>query len=146
MCSECVEDVKNVPNKANLRKWVAALRSGDYTQGRLANYNQDSDSYCCLGVACHVAELSGVSPLGQGALHWRTRGSLIPAVRDWLGVNSTDPVLVAGGQPLHAGPGTASVLNDVDKKTFPEIADLIEIKYDLKDDDALEDAASEPQS
>lgn len=32
-------------------KWVAALRSGEYTQGTGNLYNPYSDSYCCLGVA-----------------------------------------------------------------------------------------------
>lgn len=38
-------------------KWVAALRSGEYTQGTANLYNDTDDSYCCLGVAGRVAEI-----------------------------------------------------------------------------------------
>lgn len=34
-------------------KWVAALRSGDYKQGK--NQLCDGAAYCCLGVLCEVA-------------------------------------------------------------------------------------------
>lgn len=35
-------------------KWTAALRSGEYKQGRSCLRNDDYE-YCCLGVACHLA-------------------------------------------------------------------------------------------
>lgn len=39
-------------------KWVEALRSGKYKQGR---YNLHyKDAYCCLGVLCEVAVAEGV--------------------------------------------------------------------------------------
>ena len=40
------------PTKAAIRKWVAALRSGEYKQtiGTL----QNSHGHCCLGVACEI--------------------------------------------------------------------------------------------
>lgn len=34
------------------RKWVSALRSGDYTQGK--NKLAHRGSYCCLGVLCDL--------------------------------------------------------------------------------------------
>lgn len=36
-------------------KWVAALNSGDYTQGycRLSN---DDNTFCCLGVLCDIVQ------------------------------------------------------------------------------------------
>ena len=37
-------------------KWVAALRSGEYKQGRDVLHNNKSNTYCCLGVLCRVAE------------------------------------------------------------------------------------------
>ena len=39
--------------------WVAALRSGEYTQGYGFLHQLDPDghdTYCCLGVACEVAK------------------------------------------------------------------------------------------
>lgn len=44
--------------------WLAALRSGEYTQGRnaLAKYDYEVGemTFCCLGVLCEVARRSGV--------------------------------------------------------------------------------------
>lgn len=37
----------------NQRKWVEALRSGDYQQGRFDLRTSDN-CYCCLGVACNL--------------------------------------------------------------------------------------------
>ena len=39
------------------QKFVDALRSEKYIQGRLQLYSEYSDSYCCLGVANVVCEL-----------------------------------------------------------------------------------------
>lgn len=36
----------------NLDKWVAALRSGEYTQGKFSLKSEDG--FCCLGVACDI--------------------------------------------------------------------------------------------
>ncbi len=55
------------------RKWIAALRSGDYKQTIGTLVEQDGNNgykYCCLGVACKVAWskplLSDI--LGQGTI------------------------------------------------------------------------------
>lgn len=41
-------------NKELMKRWVAALRSGEYKQGIEAlcqyDYEAESESYCCLGV------------------------------------------------------------------------------------------------
>lgn len=36
-------------------KWVLALRSGKYQQGK-RYLRRDTDSYCCLGVLCDISE------------------------------------------------------------------------------------------
>ncbi len=38
------------------RRWIDALRSGKYTQGRNRLKNNDN-SFCCLGVACDISGL-----------------------------------------------------------------------------------------
>jgi hypothetical protein len=43
----------------NAKKWVAALRSGKYKQGKGKLHDVD-DKYCCLGIACKVAMENGV--------------------------------------------------------------------------------------
>ncbi|EKS37796.1 hypothetical protein [Afipia clevelandensis] len=35
------------------KKWIEALRSGEYEQGR--NYFEKAGKFCCLGVLCKVA-------------------------------------------------------------------------------------------
>lgn len=46
-------------------KWVAALLSGDYTQGH--NMLRDYDGgYCCLGVLCDLAAKAGVGHWDEG--------------------------------------------------------------------------------
>jgi len=42
-------------------KWVAALRSGEFKQGRGKLCNMTDNTFCCLGVACIVA---GIGPKG----------------------------------------------------------------------------------
>lgn len=42
-----------VIDKAFKKKWVAALRSGEYQQARKLLRSKD-DKFCCLGVACDV--------------------------------------------------------------------------------------------
>jgi len=51
-------------------KWIAALRSGEYKQGRGKMYNKEDDSYCCLGVLQKV--LDGDKQIGCGypTLEW----------------------------------------------------------------------------
>lgn len=58
-------------NKTNMRKWVAALRSGNFEQTRryLSVLVQSADRadepqswrHCCMGVVCQVAIADGVS-------------------------------------------------------------------------------------
>ncbi len=37
--------------------WIDALRSGKYKQGQYRLYNEDQDTYCCLGVLCKINNL-----------------------------------------------------------------------------------------
>lgn len=41
-------------NKEFKDKWLTALRSGEYEQGREQLYTASDNTYCCLGVACHL--------------------------------------------------------------------------------------------
>ena len=44
--------------KRNRKKWVNALRSGEYRQAKERLF--DGDAYCCLGVLCRVAGINAV--------------------------------------------------------------------------------------
>lgn len=46
--------MENKLPKVFKRKWLAALRSGKYKQGKLNLYDKKYDVYCCLGVACDI--------------------------------------------------------------------------------------------
>ena len=122
----------------NAKKWVAALRSGEYRQGRgwLHLHTPEDDSYCCLGVACdlysketgnggwrerteHGAVMFDDGSAG-GAWEPRKSGRLTNAVRMWLGLSYEDGSFTASGHP-----GSLIALND-DGVTFEEIASIIE--------------------
>lgn len=81
-------------------KWVEALRSGKYEQGRASL--RSGGKYCCLGVLCAVAGLE-ISTDGENV-----DGGYGPITE--LGVR-TD---------------TLWWMNDQEKKSFTEIADYIE--------------------
>lgn len=54
--------------KAFADKWIAALESGDYMQGRsmlILGPNSDEPSYCCLGVAARIAGATDDELIGR---------------------------------------------------------------------------------
>lgn len=126
--------------KERVEKWVMALRSGQYQQGKHM-LRSSKDLYCCLGVACDVYRLetgNGVwamsshdyaFKLGQVELTLQ----LPSTVAKWLGLSDSNPVLepLAEGN-LHYAAGTrvtrATELNDTGTN-FNEIADRIEQTY-----------------
>lgn len=48
------KDKKYTLPKKFAEKWLKALRSDEYTQGRGRLHGIKENSYCCLGVACHL--------------------------------------------------------------------------------------------
>lgn len=46
-------------------QWVAALRSGEYKQGKYVLHNVDENTFCCLGVLCDLAVKAGVITAGE---------------------------------------------------------------------------------
>jgi hypothetical protein len=125
----------------NAQKWVEALRSGEFKQGEAYLHTRDNgeDYYCCLGVACVLAEREGIveritddgNPDRLGAdpsrhNQWHdkedTKAAVLPeSVRIWLGLASVDGVFY--GLPTEASSLTA--LNDTGCD-FLGIADTIE--------------------
>lgn len=84
----------------NVKKWVQALESGEYEQGR--SYLRHGNNFCCLGVACDLYLKDGgklyteegrevePKPIAPNDKIWRYgRGStamLPPEVMEYLGV------------------------------------------------------------
>lgn len=112
----------------NAKKWVAALRSGKYTQGRSV-LNQNDRAFCCLGVACEVAIESGIpvekkiSGFGQTRKYNNASTVLPSLVMDWLGLESASGSFHRTVGGLHS---SLVSVNDSAQFTFNEIADLIE--------------------
>lgn len=102
----------------NARKWIAALRSGEFRQGR-GQLRRDN-SYCCLGVACELYRRENGGEwrhLGNGRFSFFDVAGLLPnEVQCWLGLRRCDGFY--GGSSLVGG-------ND-GGYSFAEIADLIE--------------------
>lgn len=94
-------------------QWLAALRSGDYQQGRsLLHYE---DRFCCLGVLCDLyAKDTGNTWESNGSVcNMHRSDQLLPLqVQEWAGLKHSDPMGLAGR-------------ND-DGATFEELAAIIE--------------------
>lgn len=95
------------------QKWAAALRSGDFGQcfGKMSN---GVGGFCCLGVA---SEISGVTARGE-------------TIRFEDGYSHEDmdkiPILIVGSSFDNETVHQLTFMNDVQKKSFLEIADYIE--------------------
>ena len=88
-------------------KWLTALRSGEYKQGRAQLYNDLSNSYCCLGVLGVVCE-TPIEKLGGGSLSESF---------------TTVPEIFLGYRQLAS---RLMDMNDGGNMNFPQIADYIE--------------------
>ena len=104
--------------EARLQKWLTALRSGEYKQctGQLYSNYGNTDSYCCLGVACEVFNHnSPVKVKRKGFAYGRMRiNSYIPTkVAKWLGMTID-------------GQYRCVKMNDNDRKLFKQIATIVE--------------------
>lgn len=122
-------------------QWVAALRSGEYEQGKRAL--SVNNQYCCLGVLCDLAEKAGVvesttdtiedptDPFGDHRVPVKFYGrnsasSFLPKeVVDWS--EADDGIVDVSTPDGHFG---LHILND-QGNTFAEIADFIEQDTEL---------------
>ena len=113
--------------KSIKRKWVKALRSGEWLQGR-RKLASKGKGFCCLGVLCELAREEGivdVKKLPDGSFNYSCFENLedgspnyLPGVvQDWAGLAKTNPQ-VKGGHHL-------SSMND-SGTSFDRIADEIE--------------------
>lgn len=94
--------------------WLAALRSGKYSQCQNALHNTNEGGYCCLGVLANelgALEYTGYNGnIGIDAAHM---GSLPDEMLDNLKLRSYHQNVLVN-------------MNDVKNKSFSEIADWIE--------------------
>ena len=113
----------------NAKKWVEALRSGEYEQGvsYLHINRDDGEDFCCLGVACELYQKENGSPLMQETLHskivtYNSCRSILPyVVKDWLGLRTNSGVFYTTDEDYEE----LTVLNDKGV-AFDEISNIIE--------------------
>lgn len=99
-------------------RWIAALRSGEFKQGRerlctLGDDYEAPDKFCCLGVLNKIEELG--YPAGNG---WLCKETYVPGVGLLAGDYGVLPESVQV---------TLSVMNDNDWASFEQIANWIEV-------------------
>lgn len=110
-------------------QWCAALRSGDYPQGRNRLRSELPDgmlTYCCLGVLTDLAVAAGVTTWEQESTLDLLSGNgyyLSDAVMNWAGLGGHNPRITVGDASR-----TASDWNDdaAGGLPFPALADAIE--------------------
>lgn len=110
--------------KEHVRLWVAALRSGEFKQGR--DMLRSNNAYCCLGVACEIYRRETQNAEWRGSMFvagaaGRSSTALPKLVVDWLGVES--------GSPRVRTEVSFIDMNDGDRADFATIADAIEQTY-----------------
>ena len=103
-----------------IKKWVFALRSGEYKQTKY--YLQDKKGYCCLGVGCKVFITKNKLVFQNGFLIGSTPRCGQKNAPDWLKNINTDFSKKTGLKSLIN-------MNDFDNYTFDEIADCLEQVY-----------------
>jgi hypothetical protein len=109
--------------KSIAEKWVEALRSGYYKQGRgCLSVNK---KHCCLGVLCDIAMVEGIVDfkLGENYNYYDGMCGVLPlAVSNWAGISTNT------GNINHLN-RTLADLNDSYDYSFNKIADAIEKHY-----------------
>lgn len=106
-------------NKQVKKKWLKALRSGEYKQGQ-ENLNKDN-AFCCLGVLCdlHAEEVNGKWISGK----YLGSSSLLPhIVSEWAGLldNEDEEAIIYKGKCKYL-----TSAND-NGYSFKQIANIIE--------------------
>lgn len=110
-------------NKKLKAKWLVALRSGDYQQGKCTLKDREG-RYCCYGVLAHILpqaikeefrieELPTEISIDISGFYGKCYNTLPRKLLDRIG-------LMAMGEPMH--------MND-DGKPFSAIADYIEQNF-----------------
>jgi len=110
-------------NKEVIKRWIKALRSGDYNQ--LYGTLRSGDQFCATGVLCdlHAKEYE---------IEWKMRDLLRSDLYFLHGVNPPDEVLRWAGITFEQS-ATIAMWNDTGH-SFKEIATHIESNFGAKDE------------
>lgn len=109
----------------NALKWVEALESGEYEQGKEALCFKNR--HCCLGVAFEVAIKNGVAierKIKGNFVYFNNQiGCLDISITEWLGLTSQTGTYSIKGQK-----SALTIDNDLRKLNFKQIAAIIRSK------------------
>jgi hypothetical protein len=113
-------------NQEVKQKWIAALRSGEYSQGNMRLKITEAapswaDKHCCLGVLCEIGVKEGVIDGFNGANAYPPR-----EITNWLGVEYITDVK----PPKSDTPSLvlrAASWNDNEGLSFAQIAGRLEV-------------------
>jgi len=124
-------------NQNILQRWVSALRSGDYKQGTHRLRSADN-KYCCLGVLGDIYAKENKkrwrksnNDLDEYGLH-KNENYLTQEVEEWAGIGREDKYSLSPKVKYQGKKQWLSTLNDDEKLSFTEIADLIEAEWKEK--------------
>lgn len=104
-------------NRELKAKWLVALRSGEYQQGRGQLWDKHTNKFCCLGVLAKIAGVPDDNIQRCATLFGAKNSGL-------LGEDASSGI-------LHR---KLEVMNDDDRLSFSQIADWIE--KNVPDDDS----------
>lgn len=113
--------------KRQMERWVKALRSGKFKQGKFRLHNILADTYCCLGIACEINKKHlaiGCDDDGNNMSYDNEDKALPVSIREYMGLKSA----VGLGTHTNDEHFCLERLND-SGKSFTEIADIIEQNY-----------------
>lgn len=110
------------------KKWVKALRSGKYEQGR--GYLREGDTWCCLGVLCDVLGMKGRTSGDVYTFGKYSYENLPPKAVKLAGMCSNAGIPTDGAR-ISLGHVPSFSLADANDRgvTFPKIADYIEANW-----------------
>lgn len=117
------------------KRWVEALRSGEFKQGTGALYNPDTGEHCVLGILCELAVQDGVvqrhdhehgGPSVYGNLGGDDSDVVVPPeVIEWAGLDSCIPLVEYFDEEYGNTYEAVAEMNDRGL-SFKYIAELIE--------------------
>lgn len=99
-------------NRELTEKWIGALRSGKYQQGK-GYLRANNGTYCCLGVLCDIYNPDIWSPSEYGWIFDCHRTELPASLAKLIGISSKFETSLMN-------------MNDERNKSFIQIADYIE--------------------
>lgn len=121
-------------------RWLEALRSGHYKQGRERLVSRTNGEYrnCCLGV---FYEVNGYRPEKSGTdnrkYHYRVDGLIRPLVLDHKSLRSLFPEFEVD-DCLYMFQTILAYLNDNEEYSFTEVADFVDHVLSLDLDKVLD--------